>query len=138
MKEIETSSEFNEYIKAHEIVVCDFFTMWCGPCKMLSPVLEELARETAETLAVGSAFCKVDCDKLPDLADQFNITSIPAVVFFVKGKPAKDVIVGARPKAVFAERLAKLARGDKNHQGRVNGSNPARPAASTAKGPGKK
>ena len=75
-------------------VLLDFYANWCGPCKMLSPVLQEIAEEYADTLKVG----KVNVDEQMELAMRFQVSSIPMVVLFKNGK-AVAKSVGYRPKA---------------------------------------
>ena len=75
-------------------VLLDFYANWCGPCKMLSPVLHEIAEEYADTLKVG----KVNVDEQMELAMRFQVSSIPMVVLFKNGK-AVAKSVGYRPKA---------------------------------------
>ena len=84
----------NEVMHSDKPVLVDFYADWCGPCKMLSPVLHELAEEKADELKVG----KVNVDEQMELAMRFQVSSIPMVVLFKDGKPvAKSV--GFRPKA---------------------------------------
>lgn len=73
-------NEFNELIK-EGITLVDFFAEWCGPCKMLSPILEELSNEYSNI-----KFVKVDCDQEMALAERFNIMSIPAIYMFKDGE----------------------------------------------------
>ena len=73
--------EFNVLTKKEGIVLIDFFANWCGPCKMLTPVLEQFAEKTAGEVEIY----KVDVDENPELCGQFNISSIPTLLFFKNG-----------------------------------------------------
>ena len=95
-----TAANFeNEVLRSDKPVLLDFYADWCGPCKMLSPVLHELAEEKSGTLKVG----KVNVDEQPELAGQFRIMSIPTLMVF-RGGQAAAVKVGVTPK----EELLKL------------------------------
>ena len=83
-----------EVLHSDKSVLLDFYANWCGPCKMLSPVLHEIAEEYADTLKVG----KVNVDEQMELAMRFQVSSIPVVVLFKNGK-AVAKSVGYRPKA---------------------------------------
>lgn len=74
--------EFNVLTKKESIVLIDFYANWCGPCKMLTPVLEQFAEKTAGEVEIY----KVDVDENPELCGQFNISSIPTLLFFKNGK----------------------------------------------------
>lgn len=81
-------------------VLVDFWAAWCGPCKMIAPVLDEIASERAGSLAVA----KVDVDANPATARDFQVVSIPTLILFKGGKPVKR-IVGAKGKAALLREL---------------------------------
>jgi thioredoxin 1 len=83
----------DEVINAGQTVLVDFGAAWCGPCKMLDPIVEELASEYAGRVKVG----KIDLDTNPDTAIEFGVRSLPSILFFRDGKVV-DRIVGAVPK----------------------------------------
>lgn len=83
---------FNEVLTSDKPVLLDFFATWCGPCRMVSPIVDEIAEEHPEFLV-----CKIDVDEEPELAAEFDVSSIPTLVVLKEGKVA-DVSVGARPK----------------------------------------
>jgi thioredoxin 1 len=85
------------------VVLVDFWATWCGPCKMVAPVLEEIAKEKAGTLTVA----KVDVDSNPSAARDFQVVSIPTLILFKDGKPVKR-IVGAKGKAALLRELADV------------------------------
>ena len=90
-----TKSNFQEEVlNSDKKVLIDFWASWCGPCRMVGPVIEQLAEEYAGRANVG----KVNVDEEPQLASQFGIMSIPTLLVFKDGKLAKQM-VGARPKA---------------------------------------
>ena len=86
-----------EVVEAKGTVLVDFWAAWCGPCSMLSPVVDEVAQE-AQGIKVG----KVNIDEQPDLAAQFDVMSIPTLVVFKDGK-AVEQSVGVIPKAAILE-----------------------------------
>lgn len=79
IKHIKTESEFNKEIEKG-IVVCDFFATWCGPCRMLAPILEDVSENRDDAV-----FLKVDVDENYELAKSFGIMSVPTVLFFKDG-----------------------------------------------------
>jgi thioredoxin 1 len=95
-----TDSNFEEIINSDQPILVDFWAEWCGPCKMIGPVVEELAGDYEGKAIIG----KVDVDSNPNVASQFGIRSIPTLLFF-KGGQIVDKQVGAVPKAVLAKKL---------------------------------
>ena len=89
-----TDADFTEVVNSETPVFVDFWATWCGPCKMVAPVLERLAGKYDGKAVIA----KVDIDENPDLAQRFNIMSIPTLVVMKHGKIANQII-GARPKA---------------------------------------
>jgi len=96
----------SEVVRSDLPVVVDFYADWCGPCKIIAPVLEQLSKEYK-----GKAkFVKINTDDNQELAGQFGIMSIPTVMFFSKGK-VEDIVIGAVPAAVFKQKLESLTKG---------------------------
>ncbi|MBQ7645993.1 MAG: thioredoxin [Clostridia bacterium] len=92
----------NEVLNSEKTVVADFNADWCGPCRMLAPIVEELASENENV-----KFVSVNIDEEFELASQFNISSIPCVIIFKNGKEAKRSI-GFKPKAAFEEMIKNV------------------------------
>ena len=83
-------------------VLVDFWATWCGPCRMLSPVVEEVSREHENELTVG----KVNVDDCPELAQKFGVMSIPTLILFKDGQPV-DKRIGYMPKSELEQMLKK-------------------------------
>jgi thioredoxin 1 len=90
-----TDATFDAEVASGSIIV-DFWAPWCGPCRMVGPVLEEIAQDHADSVVVG----KLNVDENPATAQKFGIMSIPTIILFKDGEAAKKVI-GARAKADF-------------------------------------
>jgi thioredoxin 1 len=98
-----TDESFAQDVLANERpVLVDFWAAWCGPCRMVAPVLEEIASERAEDLTIA----KIDIDANPDTARNFQVISIPTMILFKGGEPVKR-IVGAKSKAALLRELAE-------------------------------
>jgi thioredoxin 1 len=97
-----TEQTFDEEIKgAAEPVLVDFWATWCGPCKMVAPILEEIAEEQSGKLRVA----KIDIDENPELARRFEVMSVPTMILFKEGEPQRR-IVGAKGKAQLLQELS--------------------------------
>jgi thioredoxin 1 len=92
-----------EVMKSAVPVVADFWAEWCGPCKMIAPVLKELARDYKDKIKIA----KIDVDAEGDLAQQFNIVSIPTILVFSKGQVVKQQI-GAVPRQALEKMIKEV------------------------------
>ena len=102
MKHINTKEEFEALIKENNNVVIDFYATWCGPCKMLAPIIEEVASEKDNVTIV-----KVDVDEAGDLAQMFGIASIPTVVY-IKNQELALREVGFAPKSTILNNIKTI------------------------------
>lgn len=93
---------FSSFVAQDKPVLVDFWATWCGPCRMLSPVVEEVSQAHGDALAVG----KVNVDECPELAQQFGVMSIPTLILFKDGQVV-DKRIGYQPKDELEEMLKK-------------------------------
>ncbi|HSE80271.1 MAG TPA: thioredoxin [Gaiellaceae bacterium] len=101
MTEAITTSQFDAEVLASETpVIVDFWAEWCGPCRAVSPILEQIAEERADELRV----VKVNIDEEPELQQRYGILSIPTILLFKGGEPAAAAI-GAQPKRMLERSL---------------------------------
>lgn len=97
------AQQFEALIEGNEgLVLVDFFATWCGPCKMLSPILESIGNERADVTVVA-----VDVDEDQQLAMQYGVLSVPTMILFRGGRPV-DQIVGLMPKSTIEARIDRL------------------------------
>ena len=99
-KEFTDSNFQTEVLSSNKLSVIDFWAEWCGPCRAIGPIVEELSKEYSGKVNVG----KVNVDHNPQLSMNYGITSIPAILF-VKGGKVVDKLVGAQPKLNFVKKI---------------------------------
>ena len=104
MLEIKNIREYKEIIAGKKPVLLDFYADWCGPCKVLLPIVEELANENADNFTIA----KVNVDKNPDLARQFKVRSIPSL-FFLQNGEVKENLVGLASKTALQNKIDKFS-----------------------------
>ena len=98
-----TDANFEELVlKSDKPVLVDFWAEWCGPCRMVGPIVEELANDYGDKAVIG----KVNVDENPEISVRFGIRNIPALLFFKNGEIV-DKQIGAVPKSVLSEKLEK-------------------------------
>lgn len=97
-----TDQNFDEVLNSKSITLVDFWAEWCGPCRMLGPVIEDLAKQH-EDVAIG----KLDVDKNPNKSVEFGVTAIPTLIFFKDGKPVER-LRGAQSRVAIQKVLEKL------------------------------
>lgn len=106
MSEVQfTDSNFeSEVLKSGKLVLVDFFADWCGPCKMQSPIIEEVASEVGDKAVIG----KLNIDENQEIPQKFSVLSIPTIIIFKDGKEVEKM-VGVQTKDDLIEKLTKLA-----------------------------
>ena len=89
------NENFEEEVKnSNKVVLVDFYADWCGPCKMMSPIIDEIAKEAGEEVKV----CKLNVDEAQDIAIEFNVMSIPTLIIFKNGEVA-NTLIGLQSKS---------------------------------------
>jgi len=101
--DVTTSTWDSEVLNSDGLVLVDFWAVWCGPCRMVSPTIEELAKEYSGRLKV----VKLNTDENPDVASRYKIMGIPTLMFFREGEKI-DQIVGAVPKTQLKNKIESL------------------------------
>ena len=100
MAKVATNANFADMLQDDKLVIVDFWAVWCGPCRMLSPIVDEIAEEMADKVTV----VKCNVDDCEDIAMQYRIMSIPTRIFFKNGEIV-DKTVGAMPKSALVEKI---------------------------------
>lgn len=98
-----TDKDFEDkVIKGKGITMVDFWAPWCGPCKMMGPIIEDVAKEIKDKAKVY----KLNVDENPETAEKYNVMSIPTIIIFVDGKEVEQM-TGMQPKEILIEKLKK-------------------------------
>lgn len=95
VSQITSAEQFKTVIGSSKLVVVDFFATWCGPCKMIAPLLDRFATE----YAAGAEFYKVDVDELGSVAQEQEVSAMPTIIFYKNGQVV-DKVIGANPNAI--------------------------------------
>ncbi|HRR96807.1 MAG TPA: thioredoxin [Candidatus Ratteibacteria bacterium] len=100
-----TNDNFDNFLKEKEFVIVDFWAPWCMPCRMVSPIIENLSKKYEGKVSFG----KLNVDQQQDIAVKFGIMSIPTIIIFQNGKEV-DRIIGAMPEEMFEERIKGILK----------------------------
>lgn len=98
-----TEENFKDVLASNTVVVADFWATWCGPCRMVGPVIESLANDYEGKAAIG----KIDIEENDSLTEEYGIRNVPTVLFFKNGQLV-DKVVGAGPRAMYEDKLKAL------------------------------
>lgn len=98
-----TDATVNDVLQTDKLVVIDFWAEWCGPCKMVGPIIDEIGQEYQDKVVVG----KLDVDNNDETTAKYGIRNIPTVLFIKNGEVV-DKVVGAGPKSMFTDKIDKL------------------------------
>ncbi len=101
---IVTDENFEDTVNSNSFIIIDCWAPWCGPCRMLSPIIEELSEEYQDNVAFG----KLNVDENSKVSQEFRIASIPTLLFFKNGKHV-DTLIGAVPKSTIVRKIQALA-----------------------------
>lgn len=107
VKQIQDTTFDAEVLNSEKLVLVDFWAPWCGPCRMIAPVIDEVAKEYGESIKV----VKVNTDENPSTAASYGIRSIPTLLIFNNGDIV-DTIIGAIPKTTVVNRIQKCLKGE--------------------------
>ncbi len=103
MAKVATNATFDELLQDEKLVIVDFWAVWCGPCRMIAPILDQISEEMADKVTV----VKCNVDDCEDVAMRYRIMNIPTLLFFKNGEMV-DRSVGAVPKAALVEKINSL------------------------------
>ena len=100
-----TDANFSQIIQSNLPVLIDFWAAWCGPCRIIAPLIEELAQATVGQFVIG----KLDVDNNPEIATKYGVRSIPTLIIFKNGKEVERLLGGQYTKVVLQEKLTAHA-----------------------------
>ncbi len=103
MAKVATNATFDELLQDEKLVIVDFWAVWCGPCRMIAPILDQISEEMADKVTV----VKCNVDDCEDVAMRYRIMNIPTLLFFKNGEMV-DRSVGAVPKSALVEKINSL------------------------------